>query len=99
LTASYSLLAAFLKQWDIEFIAPSHGLFLFAKLAKCARTAEEEKVFFDELAVRAGIRVGEGRFYKGAEGHFGWARLCFSVDSKVMQEALRRMEGFLEKRR
>jgi DNA-binding transcriptional MocR family regulator len=91
LTASYNLLAIFLTQRNIEFIAPSHGLFLFARLAKTARNGEDEKGVFDRLALHAGVLVGHGRFYKGVEGQYGWARIRFSVTVDVMQDALERM--------
>jgi histidinol-phosphate/aromatic aminotransferase/cobyric acid decarboxylase-like protein len=94
LTTSYHLLANALTKWNIDFIPPSHGLFLFAKLTKKAKNGAEEKKFFDRLAL-AGVRVGEGRFYKGVEGEFGWARMCFSIPVDVMQTALGRIEGVL----
>lgn len=83
-----------LAKRSIEFIAPSHGLFLFAKLAKCAKSAADEKGFYDKLAM-AGVRVGEGRLYKGVEGEYGWARVCFSLPVDVLQTALGRIEGVL----
>jgi DNA-binding transcriptional MocR family regulator len=89
------MLAHFLTQRNIEFIAPSHGLFLFARLAKQARNSAEEKKVFDRLAGNGGVLVGHGRFYKGVEGQFGWARIRFSVHVDVMQDALERMENTL----
>jgi DNA-binding transcriptional MocR family regulator len=89
------MLAHFLTQRNIEFIAPSHGLFLFARLAKQARNSAEEKRVFDRLAGNGGVLVGHGRFYKGVEGQFGWARIRFSVHVDVMQDALERMENTL----
>ncbi|OAK96326.1 PLP-dependent transferase [Phaeosphaeriaceae sp. SRC1lsM3a] len=99
LSTSYALLAALLTKYSIEFIAPSHGLFLFARLAKHASTAEEEAAFFEELRREAGIKVGEGRYYKGVEGKYGWGRVTFSLAPEVLQQALERLEAFLEKRR
>jgi DNA-binding transcriptional MocR family regulator len=95
LTASYRLLADFLTKRDIEYIAPSHGLFLFARLARHARNAGDEKCFFDRLAVNGGIKIGHGRFYKGVEGQFGWARIRFSVKREEMLEALERLDKVL----
>jgi hypothetical protein len=69
-------------------------LFLFAKLAK-ARNGAEEKAVFERLEREGGVRVGHGRFYKGVEGQFGWARIRFSVTTHVMRDALERMEGVL----
>jgi hypothetical protein len=99
LTASYRLLAAFLTQRNIDFIAPSHGLFLFARLVKHASNAEDEKCFFDKLATtNGGVRVGHGRFYKGVEGQFGWARISFSVKREELLDALERMNKVLGER-
>jgi DNA-binding transcriptional MocR family regulator len=95
LTESYQLLAASLQQWDVQFVQPTHGIFLFAKLAKNARTAEDEKRFFDSLALQ-GVRVGAGRFYKGVELEYGWARIRFSVSKEVMATALAKIGSFLD---
>ncbi|KAH3904619.1 hypothetical protein HBI56_214050 [Parastagonospora nodorum] len=94
LTTSCQLLTNSLAKWNIEFITPSHGVFVFAKLAKCAKSAADEEKFYDKLA-KAGVRVGEGRLYKGVEGEYGWARICFSLPVDVLQTALGRIEGVL----
>jgi DNA-binding transcriptional MocR family regulator len=97
LTASYRILAEVLRKWQIEFITPTHGLFLFAKLAKYVKTADEEKRFYDSLAV-SGVKVGQGRFYDGAKGDFGWARIRFSLPAKEMERAVERIEAFFSQR-
>lgn len=94
LSASYQLLSQTLQQWDIRFIVPTHGIFLFAKLAKNARTAKDEMAFFDRLAFK-GVRVTSGHFYKGVEGDFGWARIRFSIPLDVMEKALTTLVAFL----
>ncbi|KAH8725120.1 pyridoxal phosphate-dependent transferase [Phaeosphaeriaceae sp. PMI808] len=94
---SYCVLAACLVKHGIEFVEPSHGLFLFARLARRARCAGDEEAVFEALA-RGGVRVAEGRFYTAVEGDFGWARICFSVGVEVMQEAVGRIEAFLTQR-
>lgn len=94
LTTSYRLLADALRKWNIDFVTPTHGLFLFVKLAKHARNASSEREVFDELAV-SGVRVGEGSGFKGVEGEFGWARVRFAVDVETMLKALERMEKVL----
>jgi hypothetical protein len=94
LSDSWQLLAQKLKQWDIRFIAPTHGIFVFAKLAKNARTAKDEIAFFDRLAIK-GVRVGLGHFYKGVEGDFGWARIRFSIPVDMMKKALATLATFL----
>ncbi|KAF2715546.1 PLP-dependent transferase [Pleomassaria siparia CBS 279.74] len=95
LSDSYRLLAAALRQWKVDFILPTHGLFLFAKLAKDSKTARDETAFFDRLAMQ-GIRVGHGQWYRGVEGDFGWARIRFSVDVDVMMRALSVFSTFLK---
>ncbi|KAF1946035.1 PLP-dependent transferase [Clathrospora elynae] len=93
LTQSCHILASSLRRWNLEFVTPTHGLFLFAKLAKGAKSAEDEQSFYDRLAVH-GVKVAQGRFYKGVDKDFGWARIRFSVSLEVMREAMGRMEGF-----
>lgn len=93
LTASYRLLAEFLRTWGIDFVTPTHGLFLFAKLAKSATSADDEKRFYDQLTLH-GLRVAPGRFQNGVEGDYGWARIRFSVSTDVMRDALKRLESF-----
>jgi DNA-binding transcriptional MocR family regulator len=78
-------------------VPPSHGLFVWARLAKGARCAGDEKRFFEDLLARTGVKVGEGRFYRGAEGEFGWARLRFSMPEAEMRDAVARMEGVMGK--
>ena len=96
LTASYALLVAALKKWDVPFVTPTHGLFVFARLGKTVGSAVEEKAFFNRLAVQ-GVRVGHGRLYCGVELEFGWARLRFAVRAEQMRDAVARIERFLER--
>jgi DNA-binding transcriptional MocR family regulator len=77
-------------------VPPSHGLFVWARLAKGARCADDEARFFADLLASTGVKVGEGRFYRGVEGDFGWARLRFSLPEAEMRDAVARMEGGLE---
>lgn len=92
LTASYRLLADSLRTWGVKFIPPTHGTLLFAKLAKTAKSAADEKQFYDALALR-GLRVSQGRFYKGVERDYGWARIRFSVPRELMMSALKTLES------
>jgi gliotoxin/aspirochlorine biosynthesis aminotransferase len=96
LTDSYRLLAQALQQWKINFVTPTHGTFLFAKLGMKVRSVVEEKAFFNRLAVQ-GVRISPGRFYHGVELEYGWARIRFSVSTDVMQAALERISHFLKK--
>ena len=97
LTINYNMLTSVLRKHDIPFIAPSHGLCLFARLAKRARTELEEVRFYDELAKRGGVRVAQGKSFRGVERDFGWARLRFSVPVAEMEDAVRRIDDFLGK--
>ncbi|KAF1961735.1 PLP-dependent transferase [Byssothecium circinans] len=94
LTASYRLLAAALRRWNIDFITPTDGVVLFANIARGARSRAEEKDFYDRLAIH-GLRVGHGRFYKGVETEYGWARIRFSISLRDMEAALEKLSTFL----
>ncbi|KAF2015415.1 PLP-dependent transferase [Aaosphaeria arxii CBS 175.79] len=96
LTASYRILAAALENWGVAFVAPTHGILLFARLGMNVKSAVEERAYFNRLAVM-GVRVGAGRFYNGVEGEFGWARVRFSVPVEVMRRAVERIGEFLVK--
>jgi hypothetical protein len=96
LTASYYILAQALQQRQIDFVRPTDGIFLFARLGMKVKSVVEEKAFFNRLAVQ-GVRISPGRLYNGVEWEYGWARVRFSVAVEVMEEALRRIDAFLEK--
>jgi DNA-binding transcriptional MocR family regulator len=98
LSTSYRLLSALLTKHSIEFIPPSHGLFLFARLGKRATSADEEKVFFEEMGRDVRLKVNEGRHYSGVEGKYGWARVTFSLAPATMREGLERLDAFLGKK-
>ena len=95
LTESYRVLARAFQQWGIEFVTPTDGIFVFAKLAKNARTFKDEAASFDRLA-KHGVVVAPGRFFHGVETDLGWARIRFSVPVGVMTEAVERIEKFLQ---
>ncbi|KAF2036608.1 PLP-dependent transferase [Setomelanomma holmii] len=97
LTTSYNLLAALLHECDIDFITPTHGLFLWAKIAQGARSKKEEQSVFDDLKY-AGVRVGRGMIEKGLESDYGWARLRFSMPEAEMRKACGRIETCISKR-
>lgn len=91
LTTSYHILTSFLRKHNIAFVPPTHGLFVWARLAGRPRSAEEERNWFEGLE-REGVRVYQGRGFKGVEGGFGWGRVRVSVREGVMREAVERME-------
>lgn len=86
-----------MKKWDIPFVTPTHGIFVFARLGKTVGSAVEEKAFFNRLAVQEGVRVGHGRLFCGVETEFGWARVRFGLGVEEMAEAVRRIGRFLER--
>lgn len=96
LTESYQLLAEALTQWKIDFVTPTHGVLLFAKLGMNIKSVVEEKAYFNRLAVQ-GVRVSPGRFYNGVELEYGWARIRFSISIDEMHTALERIASFLLK--
>lgn len=96
LTESCRLLTDALRQWNIEFVTPTHGIFLFTKLGRNIKSLVEEKAFYNRLAVQ-GVRISPGRFYNGVELEYGWARIRFSVSVEVMQTVLERISNFLAK--
>ncbi|KAG9238582.1 pyridoxal phosphate-dependent transferase [Amylocarpus encephaloides] len=96
LTLSYDRLSENLKKWGIEFLPASEGMFVFAKLAKDAKTGEEADELFAELA-KNGVLVSPGKFYNGINTEIGWARITFSVSLDVLQEALARMSQILDR--
>jgi aspartate/methionine/tyrosine aminotransferase len=94
LTESYNILAQALQQWNVDFVKPTHGVFVFAKLARHAKTVEDEIGFFDRLA-QLGVLVAPGRLFVGVEREFGWARIRFSVPVGRMNEVVEKLGLFL----
>lgn len=98
LTASYRILAECIHRWKFDFVNPTHGLFLFVRLAPDVVTVDEEKSYFDGL-IAAGLKVSPGQLYKGVKGEFGWARIRFSFAEEVMKRAVARFNRIHERRR
>ena len=94
LTASCRLLTDVLEQLDVKFVTPTHGVFVFAKLAKHASCIEEEKDFYSRLE-QHGVRLSPGSIYKGVDKEFGWTRIRFSVPAKKLEVALERLTAFM----
>lgn len=98
LTASYRILADSLRKWNVDFVQPTHGLFVFARLASKVFTAEQGESCFDIL-IRAGLKVSPGRLYIGKDNKFGWARIRFSIADQAMRVAVARLDQMLESQR
>lgn len=97
LSLSYNILASFLRRHNINFVVPTHGLFLFARLAKKAVTIHDENAFFQDLELRSGIKVAPGGGFSGVEKDVGWARMRFSISVEDMEEAVEKLEDFFKK--
>jgi DNA-binding transcriptional MocR family regulator len=97
LALSYNILASFLRRHDINFVTPTNGLFLFARLAKKAVTVDDENRFYQQLELRSGVKVAPGGAFNGVEKDVGWARLRFSISVEDMREAVEKLEAFFEK--
>ncbi|KAI9647502.1 hypothetical protein NHQ30_003887 [Ciborinia camelliae] len=91
LTISYKLLADSFNKWGIEYLPATEGLFIFAKLARQAKSLEEADGVFAQLA-KNGVLVSPGNLYNGIPGELGWARVTFSVSVEMIEEAIVRME-------
>lgn len=89
------MLARAFQQWNIEFVTPTDGIFVFAKLARNARTFKDEAAAFERLAEQ-GVVVSPGRFFHGVETDLGWARIRFSIPLGVMNVAVKRIGLFFE---
>jgi aspartate/methionine/tyrosine aminotransferase len=97
LTLSYNILASFLRRHNIDFVTPTHGLFLFARLAKKAVTVGDENSFYQELELRSGVKIASGGVFNGVEKDAGWARMRFSISVEDMGKAVGKLEAFFEK--
>ena len=96
LAKAYQLLAAVLDRYGVDFIKPTAGVFVFARIAPHATSWEEESEVVRDLQ-KAGVRVGQGKAYLAKPG---WARITFALPETVLVEALRRLEdGLIKVRR
>ncbi|KAF2807323.1 PLP-dependent transferase [Mytilinidion resinicola] len=78
------------EECGIEYLPAHEGLFVFAKLGKKVRNAEEEMIFFEKLKID-GVTVSPGRFYNGLSTEFGWARITVAVPLEIVEVALERL--------
>lgn len=78
-------------------MGPTHGLFVFARLAENLRTTEHESHYFVQL-LEAGLKVSPGHMYRGKAGEPGWARIRFSLAEATMRDAVTKLDAFFEQR-
>jgi hypothetical protein len=90
LTSSFAILHSYLQRWDVEFIPPTVGLYVFAKLGKQIMTEEEEDVMMRRIK-GVGVLVAGGNEFKMGDLGAGWVRITFSVPEGVLVEGLRRL--------
>lgn len=95
LAESYQIVAGVLRQWNVEFIPASAGLFVFAKLAKGIKTWEEEETVMERLK-ESGVLVGSGRAFHVVEGEKGWMRVTFALPEEVLREGLKKLQSCLQ---
>ncbi|MCJ1271570.1 hypothetical protein MMC22_011472 [Lobaria immixta] len=95
LAESYQIVAAALRQWNVEFIPAHAGLFVFAKLAKEIRTWEEEAIAVERLK-ESGVLVGSGRAFHVMEGEKGWMRMTFALPEDMLRAGLKKVQSCLQ---
>lgn len=94
LASAYEMLVAFLKKHMIPYIPCNAGLYVLARLAPDAQSWADEAAMATKCK-DAGVLLSPGRAYHGPEDAKGWMRIGFSVETSVLQEALRRLESVL----
>ncbi|KAG9187385.1 hypothetical protein G6011_05256 [Alternaria panax] len=99
LALSYNILASFLRRHNIDFVTPTHGLFLFARLANKAVTIRDETSFYRNLELQSGVKVALGGAFNGVEKDIGWARMRFSISVEDMEEVVEKLDHFFKRTR
>jgi gliotoxin/aspirochlorine biosynthesis aminotransferase len=94
LASSFAILRSYLLRWDVEFITPTAGLYVFAKLGKDVGTEQEENEMVEKLKREGVLVLGGKQFKAGVEGR-GWVRIGFCVGEGMLKEGLERVERCL----
>jgi aspartate/methionine/tyrosine aminotransferase len=95
LTNSYRYLTEAFTRWGTEFIPANAGLFVYAKLVESVTSWEKEAALVKSLE-DSGVIVSPGKKFDGPKEARGWVRITFAVPLKVLEEAVRRIEGCLK---
>jgi DNA-binding transcriptional MocR family regulator len=95
LSDSFALFSECFKRLNVEYISPTNGLFVFAKLGQGLATQEEEDSFFDKL-LQNGVSVSRGRLYDKQSKEYGWARVTIAVRADLANLAVERLTKILE---
>lgn len=91
LSTAYITLTDFFKKHQISYIPCNAGIYVFAKMARDAKSWEDEALVAQKLA-EAGVLVSPGKAYHGPEDEKGWMRVGFAVPPSDLAKALQRME-------
>jgi len=92
LAQSASFVTGFLTHHGVDFVRPSAGVFIWARLGGASCTWEAEKELSHKLQVH-GVSVGAGSGYCATEP--GWFRITFAVPAESMAHAVRSVEAAL----
>ncbi|KAF2656947.1 1-aminocyclopropane-1-carboxylate synthase-like protein 1 [Lophiostoma macrostomum CBS 122681] len=84
------LVIGFCQAENIEFLPPSAGHFVFAKLCHDSTAAEEDLL---ERLRSAGVELSSGTSYHSTQR--GWFRICFGLNRHTLIEGLDRVKGVL----
>ena len=89
LAEGYRLIISFFNCHDISYFPCNAGPVVLAKFVPNADTWDDEAAVV-QILQQQGVLVGAGRRYHAHEK--GWVRICFAVERRVLEEAIRRME-------
>jgi aspartate/methionine/tyrosine aminotransferase len=78
LASAYATIMRLSKEFDIPYIACEAGVYVFAKLAPCAQTWDDESAIVSNLK-EVGVLVSSGKAYSGPGSEKRWVRVGFAV--------------------
>ncbi|EGP89694.1 unnamed protein product [Zymoseptoria tritici ST99CH_1A5] len=90
---AYRIVDKWCTSHEVDFVPAAYGLFVLARLAPLAQTAEDECAMCEALS-EVGVLVAPGQHFHWRS--FGWARICFAVEPDTLREALRRIASALK---
>ena len=97
LSESYRILTNGLTRLKLKYFPANAGMFMLAQLAPYTRSWEEERAALQELAA-AGLLVAPLRRFENQQER-GWARITFASSPETIEEALKRIEAYLLRRK
>ncbi|MFR4968242.1 MAG: aminotransferase class I/II-fold pyridoxal phosphate-dependent enzyme [Lactobacillus kalixensis] len=81
-----------MEKLGFEMSTPQGAFYIFAKIPEAFGTDDE--AFANELAAKAKVGVTPGRYF--GKGGQGYVRLSYASSTKQLEEALKRIEKFVE---